>query len=109
MTRKILISAALILVSSSIWAYAASQTTAKCLLEVKEVNYIGGLCKFSPIDQRGSFKILDIEGRGLIAQVIVTDKDKGSASWNGPIGGSSQSSDLGIAYRSGGCWEADSS
>jgi hypothetical protein len=81
---------------------------AKCLLEVNGVHYLGGPCSFKTIDNRGSFRIGDLQNLGLIAQVISTDKDQGSAAWNGPLGGKSPTQDLGKAYRSQGCWETDS-
>jgi uncharacterized protein len=81
--------------------------TVKCLLEVNDVHYIGGLCTFTPIDSQGSFRIADGQGLGLIAQVMSTKKDEGAASWNGPLGGNNSGTDLGTAYLQGGCWETD--
>lgn len=55
-------------------------TTVKCLLEVNDVHYIGGLCTFTPINSQGSFRIADQQGLGLVAQVMSTKKDEGAAS-----------------------------
>ena len=79
----------------------------KCLLEVNDVHYIGGPCNFTAIDRQGSFRISDIQGRGIVAQVMSTAKDEGSASWNGPIGGVSKGVDLGAVYHGRQCWEGD--
>ena len=93
--------------SSKMEPSSASSRTAKCLLEVNGVHYIGDLCRFVPIDNKGSFRILDSQNLGLVAQVIYTKKDEGVASWNGPIGGNSPGQDLGTVYHEQGCWEGD--
>ncbi len=81
---------------------------AKCLLEVNKVHYLGGICSFTVIDDRGSFRIKDLQDLGLVVQVISTDKDEGAASWNGPIGGNIPAQDLGKVYRVQACWQNDS-
>jgi hypothetical protein len=58
-------SAFILLLAASLPGLAAGPRKAKCLLEVKGVHYIGGLCTFVPIDKRGSFRIVDLEGRGF--------------------------------------------
>ena len=108
--EKLLVLFFIILIAAPEPADAKVARTAKCLLEVDGLHYIGGSCKFLPIDSRGSFRIFDSQGLGLIAQVTVSEKDKGAASWNGPIGGKSPGTELGTAYRArGACWETDTS
>jgi hypothetical protein len=82
----------------------AQSRPAQCLLEVKGVHYIGGPCSFTPLDPRGSFRITDVQGLNLVAQVNVSNKDEGKASWNGPLGGKDSAKPIGDASRSGGCW-----
>lgn len=82
---------------------------AQCLLEVKGVHYLGGPCIFTPLDKLGSFRITDVQGLNLVAQVNSSKKDEGKAVWNGPRGGNSPEKELGEAYRSGGCWTASDS
>jgi hypothetical protein len=60
---KIHISALIFLIAANIPVQAAGPRKAKCLLEVKGIHYIGGLCTFDPIDKRGSFRIVDLQGR----------------------------------------------
>ena len=93
--------------SSRMEPSSVSSRTAKCLLEVNGIHYIGGLCPFTTIDNKGSFRILDSQNLGLVAQVIYTKKDEGVASSNGPIGGNSPGQDLGTVYHEQGCWEGD--
>jgi len=94
--------------SSRMGLSSASSRTAKCLLEVNGVHYIGGLCQFTTIDNKGSFRFLDSQNLGLVTQVIYTKKDEGVASWNEPLGGNSPGQDLGTVYNEQGCWEGDS-
>ncbi len=87
----------------------AQSRPAQCLLEVKGVHYLGGPCIFTSLDKLGSFRITDVRGLNLIAQVDASKKDEGKAVWNGPLGGNSPTKELGDAYRSGGCWMASDS
>jgi hypothetical protein len=87
----------------------AETRQAQCLLEVKGVHYIGGPCAYMSLDRMGSFRITDVQGLNLIAQVNVSKKDEGRAVWNGPLGGAGSGVDLGDAYRSGGCWTVNDS
>ncbi len=83
---------------------AAGSRSAQCLLEVKGTHYLGGQCRFTPIDKIGSFRITDELGLNLVAQINAFKKDEGKAIWNGPLGGNTPAKELGEAYRSGGCW-----
>jgi hypothetical protein len=73
--------------------------------EVKGVHYLGGICKYTTLDNQGSFRLFD-QQTGLIAQINVTEKDpkrgatKGQAAWNGPLGQGSGTS-LGAVDRVG--------
>ena len=82
----------------------AQSRPAQCLLEVKGVHYLGGPCVFTSLDRLGSFRITDVQGLNLIAQINASKKDEGKAVWNGPLGGTGPGKVLGDAYRSGGCW-----
>jgi hypothetical protein len=94
-----------------IQAYAADKpvrtSDAKCLLEVDGVHYLGGSCKFVEIDKEGSFRITENGGLGLIAQVNVSKKGEGTASY-GPLGKGAGTS-LGIADQSNACWSGGDS
>ena len=104
--------AAIITLSSAIAAQGAEHGAepkarpAQCLLEVKGVHYMGGPCDFTPLDEKGSFRIKAVQGLKLMAQVNVAKKDEGRADWNGPLGGSNSTTDLGAAFGSHGCWTA---
>lgn len=87
----------------------AQSRPAQCLLEVKGVHYMGGPCSFTLLDSSGSFRITDVQGLNLIAQVNLTKKDEGKAVWNGPLGGNAPAKPIGDASRSGGCWIVDDS
>jgi hypothetical protein len=75
----------------------------KCLLEIKGVRYVRDICKFVKIDNQGSFSLSETRGLGLIAQINITQKDQGQASWNGPSGKDARTS-LGTVYRTESCW-----
>jgi hypothetical protein len=105
---------------------------ARCFLEVSGVYYLGGDCRFAPLDKLGSFRITG--QNGLSAQVTVKPRstdyvDKqhlpgtttlrpspgskeigtgaGDASWSGPQGGQATAVQLGEASNTGrGCWVA---
>ncbi len=83
---------------------SAQSRQAQCLLEVKGVHYLGGPCIFQALDRRGSFRITDVQGLNLIAQINATKKDEGKAVWNGPLGGSASGHVIGDASRDGACW-----
>jgi hypothetical protein len=111
MLLKLLLATAAVV---SLWSIAYAQgvkktasapSSAKCLVEVKGVHYIGDVCKFTKIDDRGSFKLFH-ERSGLIVQVNVAKKDQGNASWNGPLGQGAGTS-IGSVYRTGACWDGD--
>jgi hypothetical protein len=85
----------------------AQPRSAQCLLEVKGVHYIGGPCSLVPIDKYGSFRITDVQGLNLVAQVNVNGSDEGKLVWNGPLGGSQSATEIGTVSHSDACWMAD--
>jgi hypothetical protein len=108
MTWRFLSLCGVMLLFASSEAIAQSRP-AQCLLEVKGVHYLGGPCVFTSLDRLGSFRITDVQGLNLIAQINASKKDEGKAVWNGPLGGTGPGKVLGDAYRSGGCWTLNDS
>ena len=104
--KRFLVVFALCLAASTSHACAQSRP-AQCLLEVKGVHYLGGPCTFTPLDRLGSFGIAD--SQGLAAQVRVSGKDAGKASWSGPSRANGAGVQIGDAFRSGACWTIDDS
>ena len=91
--------------AASTFHACAQSRPAQCLLEVKGVHYLGGPCAFTPLDRLGSFRIGNAEE--VFAEVNVSGKDQGKASWSGPSGAKTSGGPLGDAFRSGACWTVD--
>jgi hypothetical protein len=76
---------------------------AKCLFEVEDKHYIGLICEFTPIDNKGSFRITDTGGSGIEAEVRVTGPGQGVASWTN-LQAQIRKKPLGEVQEAGGCW-----
>jgi hypothetical protein len=83
-------------------ATPAEARQAKCLLEVEEKQYIGSVCEFTRIDNKGSFRITDTKTPGIQAEVKVTGPGQGVASWTDDA--QLHKEQIGDVQEAGGCW-----
>jgi hypothetical protein len=84
-------------------ATPATAGPAKCLLEIGDKHYIGSVCEFTRIDDKGSFRIAEASRQGIEAEVTVTSEGKGVATWTDPRERGPKQS-LGEVRQVGGCW-----
>src|SRR5580692_3710046 len=92
-----------LLLAAQAFATPAKAKQAKCLFEVKDKHYIGSVCEFTHIDNKGSFRITDTNGSGIEAEVNVTGPGEGAASWTNPHM-QIRKGPLGEVQQAGGCW-----
>ena len=85
------------------FAAHAKARQAKCLFEVDDKHYIGSVCEFTPVDNKGSFRITDTSGSGIEAEVKVTAPGEGTASWT-EARTQIHKKPLGEVQQAGGCW-----
>ena len=83
-------------------ATPAKARQAKCLLEVEDKHYLGSVCEFTRIDNKGSFRITDTSGSGIEAEVKVIGPGQGVASWTDDA--QIHKEPLGDVQEAGGCW-----
>ena len=102
-TKRVLLLLCCVLLVAHAFATPAKARQAKCLFEVEDKHYIGSQCEFTPIDNRGSFRIGHTSGSGIEAEVKVTAPGEGVASWTYPHT-QIRKKLLGDVRQAGGCW-----
>jgi hypothetical protein len=102
-TKRTLLLLCCPLLAAHVFATPAKARQAKCLFEVEDKHYIGSVCEFTPIDNKGSFRISDTSGSGIETEVKVSAPGKGVASWTDPHA-QIRKKPLGDVQQAGRCW-----
>jgi hypothetical protein len=76
-TKTMLLPFCCSILAAQAFATPAKARQAKCLFEVGDKHYIGSICEFTPIDNKGSFRISDKGVSGIEAEVKVGSPGEG--------------------------------
>ena len=104
MRRMVAVKTLVLLLATLALAAPARAKQAKCLFEVRDTHYIGSVCEFTHTDTKGSFRITDLSGSGIEAEVKVTSPGHGIASWTDHPHAQSRRQTLGEVQQASACW-----